>query len=91
MEFIYHLYLYIILLILIFIIFFNKMIKHSIYLSHSFSIFFTVFSYFLQLTREYNIQCCCLYYPVLKQHIQYDFEPCDNDPIERFINIIINI
>ncbi|XP_006624485.1 protein nervous wreck-like isoform X2 [Apis dorsata] len=36
-----------------------------------------------QLTREYNIQCCCLYYPVLKQHIQYDFEPCDNDPIER--------
>ncbi|XP_076681488.1 protein nervous wreck isoform X1 [Andrena cerasifolii] len=36
-----------------------------------------------QLTREYNIQCCCLYYPVLKQHIQYDFEPCDNDPVER--------
>lgn len=54
------------------------MIKQSIYLSHSFFIF-------LQLTREYNIQCCCLYYPVLKQHIQYDFEPCDNDPIERFI------
>ncbi|XP_053971358.1 protein nervous wreck isoform X1 [Hylaeus volcanicus] len=36
-----------------------------------------------QLTREYNIQCCCLYYPVLKQHIQYDFEPCDHDPVER--------
>ncbi|CAK9829416.1 Protein nervous wreck [Anthophora retusa] len=36
-----------------------------------------------QLTREYNIQCCCLYYPVLKQHIQYDFEPCDNDPVDR--------
>ncbi|EFN71748.1 FCH and double SH3 domains protein 2, partial [Camponotus floridanus] len=36
-----------------------------------------------QLTREYNIQCCCLYYPVLKQHIQYEFEPCDNDPIDR--------
>lgn len=54
------------------------MIKQSIYLFHSFFIF-------LQLTREYNIQCCCLYYPVLKQHIQYDFEPCDNDPIERFI------
>lgn len=34
-----------------------------------------------QLTREYNLQCCYLYYPVLKQHIQYDFEPCDNDPI----------
>lgn len=79
MEFI---YLYIILLI--FIIFFNQIIKQSIYLSHSFFIF-------LQLTREYNIQCCCLYYPVLKQHIQYDFERCDNDPIERFINIIINI
>ncbi|XP_076169428.1 protein nervous wreck-like isoform X1 [Ptiloglossa arizonensis] len=36
-----------------------------------------------QLTREYNIQCCCLYYPVLKQHIQYEFEPCDHDPVER--------
>ncbi|KAL6268816.1 hypothetical protein P5V15_001940 [Pogonomyrmex californicus] len=36
-----------------------------------------------QLTREYNIQCCYLYYPVLKQHIQYEFEPCDNDPIDR--------
>ncbi|KAG7211508.1 hypothetical protein KM043_010777 [Ampulex compressa] len=36
-----------------------------------------------QLTREYNIQCCCLYYPVLKQHIQYDYEPCDNDPVDR--------
>ncbi|XP_012226527.1 protein nervous wreck isoform X2 [Linepithema humile] len=36
-----------------------------------------------QLTREYNIQCCCLYYPVLKQHIQYDFERCDNDQVER--------
>lgn len=34
-----------------------------------------------QLTREYNLQCCYLYYPVLKQHIQYDFEPCDNDPV----------
>lgn len=36
-----------------------------------------------QLTREYNIQCCYLYYPVLKQHIQYDFVPCDNDPIDK--------
>ncbi|XP_031777106.1 protein nervous wreck isoform X2 [Nasonia vitripennis] len=36
-----------------------------------------------QLTREYNIQCCCLYYPVLKQHIQYEFEPCDNDQVDR--------
>ncbi|XP_014612779.1 PREDICTED: F-BAR and double SH3 domains protein 2 isoform X2 [Polistes canadensis] len=36
-----------------------------------------------QLTREYNIQCCCLYYPVLKQHIQYEFEACDSDPVER--------
>ncbi|XP_076377755.1 protein nervous wreck isoform X4 [Megalopta genalis] len=36
-----------------------------------------------QLTREYNIQCCCLYYPVLKQHIEYDFECCDNDPVDR--------
>ncbi|XP_053624439.1 protein nervous wreck isoform X3 [Plodia interpunctella] len=35
-----------------------------------------------QLTREYNLQCVYLYYPVLKQHIQYEFEPCDNDPVE---------
>ncbi|XP_022909284.1 protein nervous wreck isoform X2 [Onthophagus taurus] len=34
-----------------------------------------------QLTREYNLQCCYLYYPVLKQHIQYDYEPCDNDAV----------
>ncbi|CAB3226468.1 unnamed protein product [Arctia plantaginis] len=35
-----------------------------------------------QLTREYNLQCVYLYYPVLKQHIQYEFEACDNDPID---------
>jgi F-BAR and double SH3 domains protein len=35
------------------------------------------------LTREYNLQCCYLYFPVLKQHIQYDFEPCDNDPVRK--------
>ncbi|KAL3284906.1 hypothetical protein HHI36_019040 [Cryptolaemus montrouzieri] len=38
-----------------------------------------------QLTREYNLQCCYLYYPVLKQHIQYDFESCDNDPITTIL------
>ncbi|XP_054734822.1 protein nervous wreck isoform X7 [Anastrepha obliqua] len=36
-----------------------------------------------QLTREYNLQCCYLFYPVLKQHIQYDFEACDNDPVRK--------
>lgn len=36
-----------------------------------------------QLTREYNIQCCYLFYPVLKQHIQYEFEPCDNDAVRK--------
>lgn len=36
----------------------------------------------LQLTREYNLQCLYLYYPVLKQHIHYEFEPCDNDPVD---------
>lgn len=36
-----------------------------------------------QLTREYNLQCCYLFYPVLKQHIQYDFEICDNDVIRK--------
>jgi F-BAR and double SH3 domains protein len=37
------------------------------------------------LTREYNLQCCYLYYPVLKQHIYYDFEPCDNDPVRKVL------
>ncbi|XP_069671228.1 protein nervous wreck isoform X2 [Periplaneta americana] len=36
-----------------------------------------------QLTREYNLQCLYLFYPVLKQHIQYDFEPCDNDTVDK--------
>lgn len=36
-----------------------------------------------QLTREYNVQCCYLFYPVLKQHIQYDFEPCDEDGVSK--------
>lgn len=36
-----------------------------------------------QLTREYNVQCCYLFYPVLKQHIQYEFENCDNDPVTK--------
>lgn len=36
-----------------------------------------------QLTREYNLQCTYLYYPVLKQHIQYEFEACDNDPVRK--------
>jgi len=37
----------------------------------------------LQLTREYNLQCVYLFYPVLKQHIQYEFEPCDNDTLNK--------
>lgn len=36
-----------------------------------------------QLTREYNVQCLYLLYPVLKQHIQYEYEPCDNDPVTK--------
>lgn len=36
-----------------------------------------------QLTREYNVQCCYLFYPVLKQHIQYDYEQCENDPVSK--------
>lgn len=36
-----------------------------------------------QLTRDYNLQCCYLYYPVLKQHIQYEFESCDDDPVDH--------
>ncbi|GLH07292.1 Uncharacterized protein GBIM_12792 [Gryllus bimaculatus] len=36
-----------------------------------------------QLTREYNLQCLYLYYPVLKQHVQYDFEACENDTVDK--------
>ncbi|XP_031621009.1 protein nervous wreck [Contarinia nasturtii] len=36
-----------------------------------------------QLTRDYNVQCLYLLYPVLKQHIHYDFEACDNDPVRK--------
>lgn len=46
---------------------------------------------FLQLSREYNIQCCNLYYPVLKQHIQYEFDPCDNDQVDRLADELICI
>ncbi|XP_071439779.1 protein nervous wreck isoform X3 [Hetaerina americana] len=35
----------------------------------------------MQLTRDYNIQCLYLFSPSLKQHIQYQFEPCDDDPV----------
>ncbi|CAA9997559.1 unnamed protein product [Nesidiocoris tenuis] len=34
-----------------------------------------------QLSRDYNLQCVYLYYPVLKQHIQYDFEACEGDSV----------
>lgn len=27
--------------------------------------------------------CCVQYYPVLKQHIRYPFEPCDGDHTTR--------
>ncbi|XP_065334083.1 protein nervous wreck isoform X1 [Cloeon dipterum] len=36
-----------------------------------------------KLTRDYNMQCCYLFFPVLKQHIQYEYEKCCNDPIEK--------
>ncbi|XP_025408787.1 F-BAR and double SH3 domains protein 2 isoform X2 [Sipha flava] len=36
-----------------------------------------------QLSREYNMQCVYLFYPVLKQHVQYQFEPCDGDSIDH--------
>ncbi|CAH1119737.1 unnamed protein product [Phaedon cochleariae] len=45
--------------------------------------FTTVRNQAKQLTRDYNLQCCYLYYPVLKQHINYEFEPCDSDPVDH--------
>lgn len=35
------------------------------------------------MSREYNMQCVYLFYPVLKQHVQYQFEPCDGDTIDH--------
>lgn len=29
------------------------------------------------------MQCVYLFYPVLKQHVQYQFEPCDGDGIDH--------
>lgn len=29
------------------------------------------------------MQCVYLFYPVLKQHVQYQFEPCDGDNIDH--------
>lgn len=29
------------------------------------------------------MQCVYLFYPVLKQHVQYQFEPCDGDTIDH--------
>ncbi|CAL8104873.1 unnamed protein product [Orchesella dallaii] len=31
------------------------------------------------LSRDYNVMCCVQYYPVLKQHIRYPFDPCEGD------------
>jgi len=31
--------------------------------------------------REYDLACFTNAFPVLNQHIVYDFEPCDNDQI----------
>ncbi|XP_018331101.1 F-BAR and double SH3 domains protein 2 isoform X2 [Agrilus planipennis] len=45
--------------------------------------FSTVLNQSKQLTREYNLQCVYLFYPVLKQHIQYEFEPCEGDPVDH--------
>ncbi|KAG7164728.1 nervous wreck-like, partial [Homarus americanus] len=35
------------------------------------------------VTRGYNLRCYLTFYPMLGQNIQYDFEPCDNDKIEK--------
>lgn len=64
-------------------------LTHNVRVKNNASVHPVHFLSLLQLTREYNIQCCCLYYPVLKQHIQYEFEACDHDPVERFINLIV--
>ena len=42
-----------------------------------------LYFFFFQLSRDYNLQCVYLYYPVLKQHIQYEFEACENDTVNK--------
>ena len=45
-----------------------------------------------QINRDHDLACYVEAFPVLKQHITYDFEPCDNDNVTqvrlRFIMII---
>nr|XP_045612891.1 protein nervous wreck-like [Procambarus clarkii] len=35
------------------------------------------------ITRGYNLRCYLTFYPMLGQNIQYDFEPCDSDNIDK--------
>ncbi|XP_071544056.1 protein nervous wreck [Panulirus ornatus] len=35
------------------------------------------------VTRGYNLRCYLTFYPMLGQNIQYDFEPCEGDKIEK--------
>ncbi|KAK7086069.1 F-BAR and double SH3 domains protein 2, partial [Halocaridina rubra] len=37
------------------------------------------------VTRGYNLRCYLTFYPMLGQNIQYDFEPCEGDRIEKIM------
>ncbi|XP_068201144.1 protein nervous wreck isoform X8 [Palaemon carinicauda] len=38
------------------------------------------------ITRGYNLRCYLTFYPMLGQNIQYDFEACDGDKIEKIVS-----
>ncbi|XP_064117381.1 protein nervous wreck-like isoform X7 [Macrobrachium nipponense] len=38
------------------------------------------------VTRGYNLRCYLTFYPMLGQNIQYDFEPCEGDRIEKIVS-----
>ena len=39
------------------------------------------------MSREYDLACFKNSFPVLNQHIVYEFEPCDNDQILQVIAV----
>ena len=39
------------------------------------------------MSRDYDLACFTNAFPVLEQHIVYEFEPCDNDQIFQVIYV----
>ena len=44
--------------------------------------YLTIFFFnFKKINRDYDLACFVNAFPILNQHITYDFEPCDNDTV----------